>query len=334
MIKRGSLIYNHTINKWCVHYFTTEYEVNGPKGIMGNYNKKFLTKVIEVDGESLKIVDKPSFNIRTEVKFELVNNKAKIIDVMTPKTIFLSEKGLLTNKNGKWLINNTPIHPNDEYHINNNIGNPGSFKDGDYVSFTVITITTGTSEFDVMDMDVAKITEDYNKWLVKSAPENKRIDRSVLKELLIEGVNRFAIMDEYNQVSELKVSDWLNRNLPINHVVKSELIYLASPYSHPDDKIRQMNYEIISKITSEMVSEGKVVMSPISYGHNLLNYTDMPSDWDFWYNFCVTFLLRCDKLIVCKMPGWENSRGVAEEIEIAKVNNIPIEYIEPKYDKI
>jgi len=55
----------------------------------------------------------------------------------------------------------------------------------------------------------------------------------------------------------------------------------------------------------------------------------MPSDWNFWYNFCVTFLLKSDELIVCKMEGWDKSVGVLEEIEIAKKNNIKISFIEP-----
>jgi len=108
-----------------------------------------------------------------------------------------------------------------------------------------------------------------------------------------------------------------------------KLIYLASPYSHPDDNIRENNYKTISKIAADMVAEGNVVMSPICYGHNLLNFREMPSDWNFWYNFCVTFLLKSDELIVCKMEGWDKSVGVLEEIEIAKKNNIKISFIEP-----
>jgi len=113
--------------------------------------------------------------------------------------------------------------------------------------------------------------------------------------------------------------------------ISGKLIYLASPYSNPNDNIRENNYKTISKIAAEMVSEGNVVMSPIAYGHNLLNFCDMPSDWDFWYNFCVTFLLKCDELTVVKMPGWDVSKGVLEEIEIAKNHNIKINFIEPKY---
>jgi hypothetical protein len=126
-----------------------------------------------------------------------------------------------------------------------------------------------------------------------------------------------------------------NNKLDINlrKKINGKLIYLASPYSHQEEEVREMNYKIVSKIAADMVYEGNVVLSPISYGHNLLNFCNMPSDWEFWYNFCVTFLLKCDELIVVKMPGWDISRGVLEEIEIAKNHNIKISFIEPKYNK-
>ena len=123
----------------------------------------------------------------------------------------------------------------------------------------------------------------------------------------------------------------MKRELDLGKIKKakeSKLIYLASPYSHPDDEVREDNYIVVSNIAAEMVSNGNVVFSPISYGHNLLEFKDMPSNWEFWFNFCVTFLLKCDKLVVCKMPGWENSIGVTEEIEIARNCGIEVEYIE------
>jgi hypothetical protein len=116
----------------------------------------------------------------------------------------------------------------------------------------------------------------------------------------------------------------------IEQVKKSKLIYLASPYGNPDDKIREDNYIVVSNIAADMVFNGDVAFSPISYGHNLISFKDMPTDWEFWFNFCVTFLLKCDKIVVCQMPGWENSVGVKEEIEIAIKNGIPVEYIETK----
>jgi len=106
------------------------------------------------------------------------------------------------------------------------------------------------------------------------------------------------------------------------------LIYIASPYTNAEESVREENYRIVSMIAAEIVAEGSVAFSPITYGHTLLKYKEMPSDWPFWKNFCLTFLSKCDKIIVYKMPGWDKSKGVGEEIEFAKENGIIIEYIE------
>lgn len=107
---------------------------------------------------------------------------------------------------------------------------------------------------------------------------------------------------------------------------KSKLIYIASPYSHELDDVRVSNFRLVSKLAAKMVAEGNIVISPITYGHVLLDYHAMPSDWDFWKNFCLSFLERCDEIIVYQMPGWENSRGILEEIEFSKSKGIKISY--------
>lgn len=109
----------------------------------------------------------------------------------------------------------------------------------------------------------------------------------------------------------------------------NKLIYLASPYNHENDEIRIRNFEKISKIAADIVAEGGVAISPITYGHTLLQFRDnFPYDWEFWENFCKTFLSRCDELYVIMMEGWDLSRGVDEEIKYAIKVGIPITYIE------
>jgi hypothetical protein len=107
-----------------------------------------------------------------------------------------------------------------------------------------------------------------------------------------------------------------------------KLIYVASPYNHPQDEIRIKNYEIVSLYTAKLIAEGKVAISPIAYGHPLLSFVEIPYDWQFWSNFCLSFLDVCTEMHVLKMEGWDKSRGVAEEIEYAKQKNIEIKYVE------
>ena len=112
----------------------------------------------------------------------------------------------------------------------------------------------------------------------------------------------------------------------------SNVIYVASPYNHPDDDFRYLNFLRVSKYSAKMIANGYVALSPIAYGHPLLSYEKMPYDFEFWSNFCLSLLSKCDELHVLTLDGWDKSRGVLEEIEFAKNNSIPIKYI--NYDTI
>lgn len=68
----------------------------------------------------------------------------------------------------------------------------------------------------------------------------------------------------------------------MDKIKTKKIIYLASPYSHPIDDIREQRFKDIAKISAELNSEGVIAFSPIVYGHTLLDYKEMPTDWGFW----------------------------------------------------
>jgi hypothetical protein len=107
------------------------------------------------------------------------------------------------------------------------------------------------------------------------------------------------------------------------------LIYLASPYSHRDPAVMQDRYEQVCQAAADMVAEGQMAISPIAYGHTLLGYREMPGDWTFWESFCISLLAKCERIVVLKMDGWQESRGVQAEICYAEAHGIPVDYIEP-----
>jgi len=108
----------------------------------------------------------------------------------------------------------------------------------------------------------------------------------------------------------------------------SELIFISSPYTHEDKSVVEDRLIKVSNFAAKIVSEGKVVISPIVYGHTLLTFHKMPSDWEFWQNYCETLITKSDKMIVLMLDGWEESDGVKGEIEFATELGLPIEYIE------
>ena len=110
--------------------------------------------------------------------------------------------------------------------------------------------------------------------------------------------------------------------------MEKKLIYIGSPYSHQDPEVVEENYKKVSMLAAKRCSEGEVAFSPITYGHTLLGFVPMPNDWEFWKSFCLTFLEHADELLVYKMEGWENSRGLAAEIEFAESREIKVTYLE------
>jgi hypothetical protein len=108
--------------------------------------------------------------------------------------------------------------------------------------------------------------------------------------------------------------------------MKNKVIYIGSPYSHPDKEIRQKRFELVSKFAADLVSERHIAISPITYGHTLLDFKDMPTDFEFWNNFCIGLLKKSDYLYILEIEGWKESKGLQEEIKFAKENNIEIKY--------
>jgi hypothetical protein len=103
-----------------------------------------------------------------------------------------------------------------------------------------------------------------------------------------------------------------------------ELIYLASPYSHPDPAVRNARYEAVARYTILAIREGFVIFSPIVYGHQLALTGDLPTDAEWWRSFNETVIAACDSMIVLQIDGWQESLGVKMEIEFAASRNIPV----------
>ena len=107
-----------------------------------------------------------------------------------------------------------------------------------------------------------------------------------------------------------------------------KLIFVSSPYTHKDKEVVNKRYEDVSKYAGKLVSEGQTAFSPITYGHVLCSFQDMPTDFEFWQDFCISFLSKCETLHVLKLEGWEESVGVEAEIAYAVENNIEVIYVD------
>ncbi len=110
------------------------------------------------------------------------------------------------------------------------------------------------------------------------------------------------------------------------------IVFISSPYNHPDRFVMEENYLKVAKLANRLIHKGVVAISPVAYGHNLLSLTEkeIPGDWDFWKAFCFTLIDKSDEVYVYKIPGWDKSGGVREEIEYATSKGIKVTYIDPE----
>ena len=118
-------------------------------------------------------------------------------------------------------------------------------------------------------------------------------------------------------------------------------IYLASPYTafrddgSFDDTLMEERHRMITQCYYNLLAAGMVVYSPITMTYSAeLIHRGIHGTWmnpKFWYEFDKPFLQHASQLFVLTLPGWKNSTGVTEEIEIAKGRNMPIVYLEFNY---
>lgn len=109
------------------------------------------------------------------------------------------------------------------------------------------------------------------------------------------------------------------------------MIYLASPYSHPDPEVRHRRFVAACRAAARLMAEGKPVFSPIAHSHPIAEHGGLcPTDCEMWLRLDLPFLAACSELCVLTLNGWTDSRGVAAEIIAARDRGIPITFVAPE----
>ena len=106
------------------------------------------------------------------------------------------------------------------------------------------------------------------------------------------------------------------------------MIYLASPYSHPDPLVRHARFEAACQAAAGLIRAGRPVFAPIIQGHELVRY-GVPSDWSFWSPLARDYIARCDDVVVLQLEGWRESQGVQAEMALASALGKRVDYLEP-----
>lgn len=105
-----------------------------------------------------------------------------------------------------------------------------------------------------------------------------------------------------------------------------ELVYVAAPYSHSDPAVVEGRMHALERHLAQLSAKGVVSFSPLLMHYCLGKGVDIPGDYGFWRNHCLTLLSKSDILDVLMLPGWNASEGVADEISFAKANGILVRF--------
>ena len=95
--------------------------------------------------------------------------------------------------------------------------------------------------------------------------------------------------------------------------------YLASPYSHPDPKVREERFiEVCGLAASLMWGDNDLtVFSPIAHSHPIAVHGGLSGSADYWEKHNRAWLDWADVLFVADMEGTKESEGIRREIEYA-----------------
>lgn len=98
----------------------------------------------------------------------------------------------------------------------------------------------------------------------------------------------------------------------------AQLIYLAAPYTHPDEGIIAWRVHHINRAAAAIFERGIFVFSPISHTHPIKEASKtLTGPFAFWEEYDYRMIDACDEVWVLQLEGWDKSVGVRAESDYA-----------------
>ena len=119
--------------------------------------------------------------------------------------------------------------------------------------------------------------------------------------------------------------------------MKRRLVYLASPYSHPNKAVEHKRYKQVTKAGAIIKRDipDVTLFLPITQSYHMVK--EIPSlggEFDKWKDDDLFMVNKSDELWVLLIDGWDKSIGVKAEIEYATKKKKKIRYIILKDDDL
>ncbi len=105
---------------------------------------------------------------------------------------------------------------------------------------------------------------------------------------------------------------------------ENKLIYLAAPYSASDHKTEKQRFKRTCEVQAKLMAAGIAVFSPLANSIPAVELGGLTIDHTEFMRFDDVILRRCEELLVLALDGWQQSKGVQEEIKSAILMRKPV----------
>ena len=102
------------------------------------------------------------------------------------------------------------------------------------------------------------------------------------------------------------------------------LAYLACPYNNYHTGSEQAHIDICI-IAGHLIEAGVNLYCPIAHNHPIAKWTGIAlHNYELWMPLDKMMMDRCEVLIMAHMLGWQDSRGMKEELDYFVAANKPV----------
>ena len=106
--------------------------------------------------------------------------------------------------------------------------------------------------------------------------------------------------------------------------------YVATPYSRYADGL-EAACAAACRVTAALIRERLPVFSPIAHSHSISLIGDLdPLSHEIWLAADAPLMAAAHGLIVVELPGWDESVGIAHEIEAFEAEGKPVVHLDPE----
>lgn len=119
----------------------------------------------------------------------------------------------------------------------------------------------------------------------------------------------------------------MNRHTPLHAPARKDYWYLASPYSKYPHGL-EAAYRDACKAAGFLMTQGLNVFCPIAHSHPISEFGGCRhKDHEFWMRVDRPMVDHACGMIICEMPGWQESVGIGMEIDWMNAAGKPIFYL-------